>query len=55
MHDPGEQPNDGAILVAPFGKGTYVYTTLSLFRQLPAGVAGGSRLMLNLLGAGRGR
>ncbi|HET7551579.1 MAG TPA: PIG-L family deacetylase [Gemmatimonadaceae bacterium] len=55
MHDPGESPNDAAILVAPFGKGTYVYTTLSLFRQLPAGNPGGARLMLNLLGAGRGR
>ena len=55
MHDPDEAPNDAAILVTPFGEGTYVYTTLSLFRQLPAGVAGGARLMLNLLGAGRGR
>ncbi|HET7621427.1 MAG TPA: PIG-L family deacetylase [Gemmatimonadaceae bacterium] len=55
MHDPGEQPNDGAILVTPYGKGTYVYTTLSLFRQLPAGNPGGARLMLNLLGAGRGK
>ncbi|HEY9480056.1 MAG TPA: PIG-L family deacetylase [Gemmatimonadaceae bacterium] len=55
MHDPDEPPNDAAILVTPYGKGTYVYTTLSLFRQLPAGVAGGARLMVNLLGAGRGR
>ncbi len=54
MHDPGEEPNAAAILVTPYGKGTYVYTTLSLFRQLPAGNAGGARLMLNLLGAGRG-
>jgi len=55
MHDPDEPPNDAAILVTPYGQGSYVYTTLSLFRQLPAGVAGGARLMLNLLGAGRGR
>lgn len=55
MNDPGEQPNAAAILVTPYGKGTYVYTTLSLFRQLPAGNAGGARLMLNLLGAGRGK
>ena len=53
MHDPGEPPNDAAILVAPYGRGTYVYTTLSLFRQLPAGNAGGARLFVNLLGAGR--
>jgi hypothetical protein len=55
MNDPGEPPNDAAILVTPFGKGTYVYTTLSLFRQLPAGNPGGARLFVNLLGAGRGK
>ena len=51
MNDTGEPPNDGAILVAPLGKGTYVYTTLSLFRQLPAGNPGGARLFVNLLSA----
>jgi hypothetical protein len=51
MNDTGEAPNDGAILVAPLGAGTYVYTTLSLFRQLPAGVPGGARLFVNLLSA----
>jgi LmbE family N-acetylglucosaminyl deacetylase len=49
MNDTGEQPNRGAILVAPYGKGMYVYTTLSFFRQLPAGVSGGARLFVNLL------
>jgi hypothetical protein len=39
------------VLVAPVGKGAYVYTTLALFRQLPAGVPGGARLFLNLLAA----
>jgi len=53
MQDPGEQANRGAILVAPLGQGTYVYTTLALFRQLPAGVAGAARLMVNLLSAGQ--
>jgi LmbE family N-acetylglucosaminyl deacetylase len=52
MHDIGEPPNTGAILVAPLGEGLYIYTTLSLFRQLPAGVPGGARLFLNLLSAG---
>jgi LmbE family N-acetylglucosaminyl deacetylase len=52
MHDTGEPPNKGAILVAPLGEGLYIYTTLSLFRQLPAGVPGGARLFLNLLSAG---
>jgi LmbE family N-acetylglucosaminyl deacetylase len=54
MHDPGEEPNRGALLVTPLGKGTYVYTTLSLFRQLPAGVPGAVRLFVNLLAAGQG-
>jgi hypothetical protein len=51
LNDPGESPNSGALLVAPYGRGTYVYTTLSLFRQLPAGVPGAARLFVNLLGA----
>ena len=49
MHDPGEPANQNAVLVAPMGKGAYVYSTLALFRQLPAGVPGGARIMLNLL------
>lgn len=49
MNDSGEQPNQGAILVTPYGKGMYVYTTLAFFRQLPAGVTGGARLFVNLL------
>jgi LmbE family N-acetylglucosaminyl deacetylase len=51
MNDTGEQSNDGAILIAPLGTGTYVYTTLALFRQLPLGVPGGARLFVNLLSA----
>ncbi|AHG87601.1 LmbE family protein [Gemmatirosa kalamazoonensis] len=49
--DPGESPTRGALLVAPYGRGTYVYTTLSLQRQLAAGVPGAARLLVNLLGA----
>ena len=49
MNDSGEQPNRGAILVTPYGRGMYVYTTLAFFRQLPAGVTGGARLFVNLL------
>ena len=51
MSDPGEPPTRGALLVAPYGKGTYVYTTLSFFRQLPAGNPGAARLFVNLLAA----
>src|SRR5256884_241543 len=48
-HDPGESPLSGGLLVAALGKGTYVYTGLSFFRQLPAGVPGAYRLFANLL------
>lgn len=51
MNDPGEAPNRGALLVAPLGRGTYVYTTLAFFRQLPNGVPGAARLFVNLLAA----
>jgi LmbE family N-acetylglucosaminyl deacetylase len=53
MNDPGEPPNQGAILVTPVGRGTYVYTTLSFFRQLPAGHPGAARLFVNLLAVGQ--
>ncbi|HEX7023880.1 MAG TPA: hypothetical protein VF187_03595, partial [Gemmatimonadales bacterium] len=49
MADPGEAPLRGGLLVRPLGKGTYIYTGLSFFRQLPAGVPGAYRLFLNLL------
>jgi hypothetical protein len=51
MNDKGEAPNDAAVLVAPVGKGTYVYTTFSFFRQLPEGNPGAARLFINLLSA----
>ncbi|MEO8562786.1 MAG: PIG-L family deacetylase [bacterium] len=51
MHDPGEPANQNSVLVAPIGKGAYVYSTLALFRQLPAGVPGGARILLNLMAA----
>jgi len=51
MNDAGEPANRGAILATQLGRGTYIYTTLSLFRQLPAGVPGGARIFLNLLSA----
>jgi LmbE family N-acetylglucosaminyl deacetylase len=48
-HDPGERQLEGSLLVARVGKGRYVYTGLSFFRQLPAGVPGAFRLFANLL------
>jgi hypothetical protein len=53
--DPGEPPLRGGLLIAPVGKGTYVYTGLSFFRQLPAGVPGAFRLFANLLALPHGR
>jgi hypothetical protein len=49
MQDPTMDEQSGGLLVAPLGEGTYVYTGLSFFRQLPAGVPGALRLMSNLL------
>ena len=51
-HDPGESPQKGGLLMAKFGKGTYIYTGYAFFRQLPAGVPGAVRLYVNLLSAG---
>jgi LmbE family N-acetylglucosaminyl deacetylase len=55
MSDPGEPAKDGALLFATSGKGSYVYTGLAFFRQLPAGVPGAIRLFVNLLAGGRSR
>jgi len=48
-HDAQEKPKEGAILVAQHGKGFYVYTGLSFFRELPAGVTGAYRLLVNMI------
>ncbi len=49
MHDPDEAETTGSLVVARHGRGTYIYTGLSFFRQLPAGVPGAYRLFVNLL------
>jgi LmbE family N-acetylglucosaminyl deacetylase len=49
IEEPGVGPLDGGLLAAPLGRGSYVYTGLAFFRQLPAGVPGAVRLFLNLL------
>jgi LmbE family N-acetylglucosaminyl deacetylase len=49
-HDPASPELKGGMLLTPLGRGTYVYTGLSFFRQLPAGVPGAYRLFTNLLG-----
>jgi LmbE family N-acetylglucosaminyl deacetylase len=52
-HDPGEPDQKGGLLVAKYGKGTYIYTGYAFFRQLPAGVPGAIRLFVNLVSAGK--
>ena len=54
-NDPKEKPLDGGLLVAEFGKGFFVYTGYSWFRQLPAGVPGAYRLFANMLSLGNER
>jgi len=49
MHDTDERSSNGSLLVASYGKGKYVYTSLSFFRELPAGVPGAYRLFVNLI------
>jgi LmbE family N-acetylglucosaminyl deacetylase len=53
MHDPGEPELNGGLVYTHFGKGTYIYTGLAFFRQLPEGVPGAYRLFVNLLSASR--
>jgi LmbE family N-acetylglucosaminyl deacetylase len=48
-NDKGETPKNGALLVAKYGKGYYIYTGLSFFRELPEGVSGAFKLMANLI------
>ncbi len=55
MRDPGEPDLNGGLVYAQFGKGTYIYTGLAFFRQLPEGVPGAYRLFVNLLSASRSR
>lgn len=54
-NDPDETPKDGGILYAQYGKGIFIYTSYSWFRQLPAGVPGAYRLFVNLISAGNGK
>jgi LmbE family N-acetylglucosaminyl deacetylase len=54
MNDPGEPDLNGGLVYTHVGKGTYIYTGLAFFRQLPEGVPGAYRLFVNLLSASRG-
>ncbi|TXE14937.1 PIG-L family deacetylase [Seonamhaeicola algicola] len=53
MHDKNESPKSGSLLVAKHGKGYYIYTGLSFFREFPAGISGAYRLFANMLSLGK--
>ena len=49
MHDNGEEETKGSLLIAKYGKGNYIYTGISFFRELPEGVSGAYKLLANLI------
>ncbi|MDC1237704.1 PIG-L family deacetylase [Polaribacter sp.] len=53
MNDTGETAKEGSLLIAKLGKGNYIYTGLSFFRELPAGVSGTYKLFANMLAVGK--
>lgn len=55
MNDKGESGKDGALLIAKYGEGHFIYTGLSFFRQLPEGVAGAYKLFANLVSVGKSK
>ena len=52
-NDPGEPARNGGLLIAKYGKGNYIYTGYSWFRELPAGVPGAYRLFANMISLGK--
>ena len=52
MNDNDETPKRGSLLYAQYGEGVFIYTGLSFFRELPAGVPGAYRLFVNLISSG---
>ncbi|MFJ7936687.1 NEW3 domain-containing protein [Sporosarcina sp. NPDC096371] len=52
MADPNEKPFEGGILMTSYGKGTYIYTNLVLYRQIQSQVPGGYRILTNLISHG---
>jgi hypothetical protein len=49
MADPGEEPFTGGLLVADYGEGSYIYTSLVWYRQIQSLVPGGYRMFVNLI------
>jgi LmbE family N-acetylglucosaminyl deacetylase len=55
MNDQNESPKTGSLLVAKYGEGNFIYTGLSFFRELPAGVPGAYKLFTNMLSIGKNK
>jgi len=53
MNDKNETPENSSLLVAKYGKGNFIYTGLSFFRELPAGVSGAYKLFANMVSIGK--
>ncbi|MBV8673819.1 MAG: PIG-L family deacetylase [Acidobacteriaceae bacterium] len=54
-HDPGQDPQRGGLLIAHYGKGTYIYVAFALYRQFPEAVPGAYRILANLISLGKNR
>ena len=52
-NDPNEEMTKGSLLVTNYGKGSFIYTGISLFRELPAGVPGAFKLLANIVSYGK--
>jgi LmbE family N-acetylglucosaminyl deacetylase len=52
-NDPGEAPLKGGLLVADYGRGHYIYTSMVWYRELRAGVPGAYRMLANMISYGR--
>ena len=54
-HDPGEKELNGGLIAAHYGKGVFIYTGYSWFRQLPAGVPGAYKIFVNMISSGKSK
>ncbi len=49
LNEPGEDPTKGSLIYTKYGEGTFIYSGISFFRQLPAGVPGATKLFVNMI------
>ena len=55
MNDENDKPSNGSLVIAKYGKGNFIYTGLSFFRELPAGVSGAYKLFANMVSVGKNK